>query len=66
MYHAINLQSVCVVEDAKAPSACGKNEVLINVKAASVQSIDAKICSGYGRTIRRLLSKYFKVNYVVR
>lgn len=53
------------MEDAIAPFECEKNEVLVNVKAASVQVVDAQICAGYGRTLRQLLSKYFKVKVTV-
>lgn len=56
-----NAQSVSVVEDAIAPYECGDRDVLINVKAASVQIVDAHICSGYGRTLRRILRKLYKV-----
>lgn len=50
-----------MVEDAIAPQHCEGNEVLVNVKAASVQIVDVQICNGYGRMLRRLLSRYFKV-----
>lgn len=55
-------QSASVVEDALAPYECGDQDVLINVKAASVQIVDAHICSGYGRTLRRILRKLYKVH----
>ncbi|KAL1501498.1 hypothetical protein ABEB36_006808 [Hypothenemus hampei] len=44
-----------VVEDAQAPYECGDYDVLINVKAGSVQIVDAQICCGYGRTLRKIL-----------
>lgn len=50
-----------VVETAIAPDTCGDDEVLINVKAASVQVIDAQICSGYGRALRKILRRLYKV-----
>lgn len=53
-----------VVEDAIAPSDCAENEVLVNVKAASVQIIDSLIASGYGRTYRRILRNIYKVFFV--
>ncbi|CAH1977572.1 unnamed protein product [Acanthoscelides obtectus] len=59
-----NVQSSCtsiaVAEDAIAPNVCGEDEVLVNVKAASVQYIDAQICCGYGRTLRRILQQIYK------
>lgn len=54
-------KSVAVVEDAVAPYECGKNEILVNVKAASVNVIDTKICRGYGRRWRWLLKGYNQV-----
>lgn len=55
-------QSACIIEDAHAPYQCDDHEVLVNVKAASVQSIDAQICSGYGKNLSRILRRIFKVN----
>ncbi|RZB89843.1 reticulon-4-interacting protein 1 -like, mitochondrial-like [Asbolus verrucosus] len=52
-------QSAMVVENARAPSECGDNDVIISVKAASVQIIDAQICSGYGKTLRKILQKIY-------
>lgn len=53
-----------VAEDAIAPKQeCGNHEVLINVKAASVNEIDDSISKGYGKTIRSLLSKYTSVQF---
>lgn len=54
-------QSATVVEDALAPYECGDYDILVNVKAASVQLIDAEICFGYGRTLRKILGKMNKV-----
>lgn len=56
-------QYVNVVEDAIAPYECGDNEVLVNVKAASVHLVDLQICNGYGRTLRSILQKIYKVNF---
>ncbi|XP_018563408.1 reticulon-4-interacting protein 1 homolog, mitochondrial-like [Anoplophora glabripennis] len=58
--HYLGAESVTVVEDAIAPYECQENEVLINVKAGSVQGIDLQICSGYGRTLRKILNNVFK------
>lgn len=50
-----------LVEDAFGPRECGKNEVLINVKAASINLIDIEICKGYGSLIRNVVKRFFKV-----
>ncbi|XP_074037321.1 reticulon-4-interacting protein 1, mitochondrial isoform X2 [Leptinotarsa decemlineata] len=50
-------ESVTIAEDAFAPYECTDYDVLVNVKAASVQVIDLQICSGYGRTLRRILQQ---------
>ncbi|XP_019866811.2 reticulon-4-interacting protein 1, mitochondrial [Aethina tumida] len=52
-------ENVQVVEDAKSPYECKDNEVLITVKSSSVHIIDAQICSGYGRHLRRILGRLF-------
>lgn len=48
-----------------APCHCVKDEIMVNVKAASVHILDAQICGGYGRSIRRRLCKYFKVSVLL-
>uniref|UniRef100_A0AAR5Q2S6 Enoyl reductase (ER) domain-containing protein n=1 Tax=Dendroctonus ponderosae TaxID=77166 RepID=A0AAR5Q2S6_DENPD len=58
--HYLGPESAAVVEDAIAPFECGDYEVLINVKAGSVHIIDAEICAGYGRTLRRTLRRLHK------
>ncbi|XP_076268886.1 NAD(P)H oxidoreductase RTN4IP1, mitochondrial-like isoform X2 [Rhynchophorus ferrugineus] len=52
-------ESVAVLQDAQAPYECGDFDVLVNVKAASVQVIDAQICCGYGRNFRKILRKLY-------
>lgn len=54
-----------MVEDALAPYDCGDYDILINVRAASVQLIDAEICSGYGRIWREILGVTYKVRVVL-
>lgn len=49
------------MEDALAPYDCGDHDILVNVKAASVQPIDVEICFGYGRTLRYILGSFHKV-----
>ncbi|KAJ8925282.1 hypothetical protein NQ315_009110 [Exocentrus adspersus] len=58
--HYLGAESVTVVEDAIAPYECDEYDVLINVKAASLQRIDLQICNGYGRTLRKILCNVFK------
>ncbi|XP_066154615.1 reticulon-4-interacting protein 1 homolog, mitochondrial-like isoform X2 [Euwallacea fornicatus] len=58
--HYLGTESILVVEDAAAPYECGDNDVLINVKAASVHIVDACICSGYGKTLRKVLRRFYK------
>lgn len=53
--HYLGPEAAAIVEDAIAPYECGDFDVLINVKAASVQIVDAQICCGYGRNFRRIL-----------
>ena len=45
-----------MVEDAEMPTIQKSNELLIQVKAASIHDVDIKICSGYSREYRRLLN----------
>lgn len=55
----IGPESVSVVEDAIAPFECGDHEILIDVKAASVQKIDNQITYGYGKNLGKILRKYY-------
>lgn len=48
-----------VVENAQAPDVCSENDVIVTVKAASVHVIDAEICSGYGKTLRKILQRIY-------
>ncbi|XP_063217439.1 reticulon-4-interacting protein 1 homolog, mitochondrial-like isoform X4 [Bacillus rossius redtenbacheri] len=52
------LDSLAVVDDVRVPTISNPDEILVQVKATSVDSIDLKICSGYGRVLRRQLNKY--------
>lgn len=51
-----------VIEDVPVPVITVLDEVLIQVKAASVDLVDIKICSGYGRVLRKQLSRYNNVS----
>ncbi|EFA07672.2 Reticulon-4-interacting protein 1, mitochondrial-like Protein [Tribolium castaneum] len=55
----LGIESATVVENARAPDVCRENDVIISVKAASIHVIDAQICSGYGRTLRKILQKIY-------
>ncbi|XP_012056215.1 PREDICTED: reticulon-4-interacting protein 1, mitochondrial-like [Atta cephalotes] len=50
------LQGVLLIDDSEMPTIKKSNELLIQVKAASINVIDTKICSGYSRIYRRLLN----------
>ncbi|CAH1164589.1 unnamed protein product [Phaedon cochleariae] len=52
-------ESITVAEDALAPYECSEFDVLVNVKAASIQMIDVQICSGYGKTLRGILQRMY-------
>lgn len=45
-----------MVDDAEMPMIQRCNELLIQVKAASVNIVDTKICYGYSKIYRRLLN----------
>jgi len=52
------IDAVAYMEDVIMPSICSPDDVLIQVKAGSVDLIDIKICSGYARVLRKQLNKY--------
>lgn len=49
-------QGVSMVDDAEVPTIQRPDELLIQVKAASLNVVDAKISNGYSRVYRRLLN----------
>lgn len=53
--------SVTMIDDMIAPSICGAEDVLIQVKAASIDPLDIKITFGYGKVIRSQYHQYHKV-----
>ncbi|XP_014204452.1 reticulon-4-interacting protein 1 homolog, mitochondrial-like [Copidosoma floridanum] len=56
-HHYLNgVEGVSLVEDAEMPVIQKSNEILIQVKAASIHEVDLKICSGYSKFYRRLLN----------
>ncbi|XP_014234289.1 reticulon-4-interacting protein 1 homolog, mitochondrial-like [Trichogramma pretiosum] len=54
--HYIGVEGVSLIEDAEMPTIQKPNEILIQVKAASINEIDVQICSGYSRAYRKLLN----------
>lgn len=50
-----------LAEDIPVPKVQDPDDVLVKVKASVISRIDADICRGYGRYIRRLLSKCHSV-----
>lgn len=45
-----------MIDDAEMPIIERSNELLVQVKAASVNVVDTKICYGYSKIYRRLLN----------
>lgn len=54
-------ESIAMIDDMVAPSCCGAEDVLIQVKAASIDPLDIKITFGYGKVIRSQYHHYHKV-----
>ncbi|XP_059471759.1 reticulon-4-interacting protein 1 homolog, mitochondrial-like isoform X2 [Neocloeon triangulifer] len=48
------IEGVSLVDDAPSPVILEPDQVLIEVVASSIDSVDLAICTGYGRAIRRL------------
>jgi len=55
------LESISMSEEIPAPLTCGSEEVIVQVKASSIDNMDLKISSGYGKVIRRQHNLYSKV-----
>ncbi|KYN37296.1 Reticulon-4-interacting protein 1, mitochondrial [Trachymyrmex septentrionalis] len=55
-HHYYGIEGVLLIDDSEMPTIKKSNELLIQVKAASLNVIDTKICSGYSRIYRRLLN----------
>nr|CAD7447870.1 unnamed protein product [Timema bartmani] len=56
--------SLATVEDMPVPTISSPDQILVQVKAASVDTVDSKICYGYGRVLRKQLYKYSYVSIV--
>jgi len=54
------IESVHTADEVPMPLISNPHHVLIQVRAASVDSVDLRIASGYGRALRRHLNKYNK------
>ncbi|XP_043222770.1 reticulon-4-interacting protein 1 homolog, mitochondrial-like [Amphibalanus amphitrite] len=52
------LDGVLTVEDQPRPELVSPTEVLVRVKAATVDRVDLRIASGYGRALRRQVNRY--------
>lgn len=52
----IGIKGVCLTDDAEMPIIQRSNEILVQVKAASLNIVDTKICYGYSKIYRRLLN----------
>lgn len=50
------------IDDAEMPAIQKPDDILIQVKSASVNVVDAKICSGYAKTYRQLLNSGVNIN----
>ncbi|XP_076762075.1 NAD(P)H oxidoreductase RTN4IP1, mitochondrial [Xylocopa sonorina] len=55
-HHYIGIEGVSMIDDAEMPMIQKSNEILVQVKAASVNVVDTKICYGYSKIYRRLLN----------
>ncbi len=52
---------IAMIDDMVAPNSCGAEDVMIQVKASSIDPIDIKITFGYGKVIRSQYHHYHKV-----
>ncbi|BET02782.1 Alcohol dehydrogenase GroES-like domain [Nesidiocoris tenuis] len=50
--------SIALLEDALVPKLFRPDQVLVEVKFASIDPLDLRISQGYGRTIRSIINKY--------
>ncbi|CAL1689032.1 unnamed protein product [Lasius platythorax] len=55
-HHYYGIEGVLMIDDVEMPTIKKSNDLLIQVKAASLNVVDTKICSGYSRIYRRLLN----------
>jgi len=55
------VESITMSEEILVPQVCGNEEVIVQIKAASIDDMDLKISSGYGKVIRRQHHLYSKV-----
>ncbi|KAH0944683.1 hypothetical protein HN011_000785 [Eciton burchellii] len=55
-HHYYGIEGVLMIDDAEMPMIKKSNELLIQVKAASLSVTDIKICSGYSKIYRKLLN----------
>lgn len=56
-------ESIAMIDDMVAPNSCGAEDVMIQVKASSIDPIDIKITFGYGKVIRSQYHHYHQVYF---
>lgn len=54
------VKGVATIDDAEMPTIRRSNDLLVQVRAASINVVDAKICHGYSKFYRRLLNSGVK------
>nr|CAD7433851.1 unnamed protein product [Timema monikensis] len=54
--------SLATVDDLPVPTISSPDQILVQVKAASVDTVDSKICCGYGRVLRKQLYRHSYVS----
>jgi len=59
------IESITMSEEIPVPQVCGNEEVIVQIKAASIDDMDLKISSGYGKVIRRQHHLYSKVYLII-
>ncbi|XP_046385088.1 reticulon-4-interacting protein 1 homolog, mitochondrial-like isoform X2 [Ischnura elegans] len=52
------IDGVTMAEDVPCPTISGPDQIIIQVRCASIDPADVKVCCGYGRVLRRHLGKY--------
>ncbi|XP_071447782.1 reticulon-4-interacting protein 1 homolog, mitochondrial-like isoform X2 [Hetaerina americana] len=52
------IDGVTMAEDIPCPTISGPDQIIVQVRCASVDPADIRVCCGYGRVLRRHLGKY--------
>ncbi|XP_044736509.1 uncharacterized protein LOC123298533 isoform X2 [Chrysoperla carnea] len=53
------IDRIAFVDDIILPAVSRPDQVLVQVKSASIHDVDFQICNGYGRYIRKCLATYY-------